>query len=43
VCLGRNPPAQAAKFELVINSKTSRALDIDIPPLLLMLAHKVIE
>jgi len=34
---------QAAKFELVIDSKPSRAFGIDIPPPLLMLAHEVIE
>ena len=38
-----NLPVIASKFEFIVNLQAAKALDIDIPPTLLVLADEVIE
>lgn len=40
----RDLPIQAPRrYELVVNPKTTSAIDLDVPPLLLVRAERVIE
>jgi putative ABC transport system substrate-binding protein len=41
--LGDLPVIESAKFEMVINLKTARALSIDVPTSILLHADEMIE